>query len=217
MRRAIPLLPQYVYMARCLVTYRMTTLHYFTPLYFTTVLHVKFNGHCWNEISKQICPGEGWEFFSSPPCPERLWSPPDLLPNGDLGLFPSGESGLGVKLTIHLHLAPRSRMRGDILLLPQHVFMVWCLVKHRDNFTFTLTLRPVTFMQMTFKNDQNWLQLHQTWNSSLWSHPHCSREDLAPHSYLYVTPQTNHSKAVISAAPSCFQELRWSGVWCARF
>jgi hypothetical protein len=29
-------------------------------------------------------------------------------------------------------------MRGAIPPLPQHVFMVWCLVKHRDNFTFTL-------------------------------------------------------------------------------
>jgi hypothetical protein len=23
--------------------------------------------------------------------------------------------------------------------LPQYVFMAWCLVKHRDNFTFTFT------------------------------------------------------------------------------
>jgi hypothetical protein len=28
-------------------------------------------------------------------------------------------------------------MRGDIPALPQYVFMAWCLVKHRDNFTFT--------------------------------------------------------------------------------
>jgi len=27
-------------------------------------------------------------------------------------------------------------MRGAISPLPQCVFMVWCLVKHRDNFTF---------------------------------------------------------------------------------
>jgi hypothetical protein len=33
-------------------------------------------------------------------------------------------------------------MRGAIPLLPQYVFMAWCLVKHRDNFTlpFTFTL-----------------------------------------------------------------------------
>jgi hypothetical protein len=28
-------------------------------------------------------------------------------------------------------------MRGAIPPLPQCVFMAWCLVKHRDNFTFT--------------------------------------------------------------------------------
>jgi hypothetical protein len=29
------------------------------------------------------------------------------------------------------------KMRGAIHPLPQYVFMSWCLVKHRDNFTFT--------------------------------------------------------------------------------
>jgi hypothetical protein len=31
----------------------------------------------------------------------------------------------------------RSRMSGDVPPLPQYVFMAWCLVKRRDNFTFT--------------------------------------------------------------------------------
>jgi hypothetical protein len=30
-------------------------------------------------------------------------------------------------------------MRGAIPPLPQYAFMAWCLVKHRDNFTFTFT------------------------------------------------------------------------------
>jgi hypothetical protein len=30
-------------------------------------------------------------------------------------------------------------MRGAIPPLPQYVFMAWCLVKHRNNFTFTFT------------------------------------------------------------------------------
>jgi hypothetical protein len=28
-------------------------------------------------------------------------------------------------------------MRGAVPPLPQYAFMAWCLVKHRDNFTFT--------------------------------------------------------------------------------
>jgi hypothetical protein len=35
----------------------------------------------------------------------------------------------------YLFLLFRSGMRGVIPLLPQYVFMAWCLVKHRD-FTF---------------------------------------------------------------------------------
>jgi hypothetical protein len=66
-------------------------------------------------------------------------------------------------------------MRGAIPPLPQYVFMAWCLVKHRDSFTFTFI--PETFCRnwrKTRKNvvgrDSNWvpseykftvLQLHQ--------------------------------------------------------
>jgi hypothetical protein len=42
-----------------------------------------------------------------------------------------------VKLTTHLHLVLRSRMHGAIPPLSQYVFMSWCLVKHRHNFTFS--------------------------------------------------------------------------------
>jgi hypothetical protein len=35
-------------------------------------------------------------------------------------------------------------MRGAILPLPQYAFMAWCLVKHRDNFTFTFNHRVQT-------------------------------------------------------------------------
>jgi len=48
--------------------------------------------------------------------------------NGYWGLFPRRESGRGVKLTIHLHLVPRLRIRGVILPLPEYTFMVWCPV-----------------------------------------------------------------------------------------
>jgi hypothetical protein len=42
-----------------------------------------------------------------------------------------------VKLTTRFHLVPNSRMRVAVPPLPHDVFMAWCLVKLRDNFTFT--------------------------------------------------------------------------------
>jgi hypothetical protein len=43
----------------------------------------------------------------------------------------------GVKLNIHLHLAPRSKNEWSYTSIPQYVFTAWYLVKHRDDFTFT--------------------------------------------------------------------------------
>jgi len=45
-----------------------------------------------------------------------------------------------VNLTTHIHLVPRSRMRGIMPPLLQYTFMACCLVKHRDNFTFTFII-----------------------------------------------------------------------------
>lgn len=42
------------------------------------------------------------------------------------GVPVSGQSGLGVKLTIYLHIVPRFRTRGVKPPFP----MAWCLVKH---------------------------------------------------------------------------------------
>jgi hypothetical protein len=55
-------------------------------------------------------PGKGKRFISCPQCPDRLCRPPRHLSYGYCRLFPLGSSGRGVKLTTHLHLAPRSRM-----------------------------------------------------------------------------------------------------------
>jgi hypothetical protein len=43
-----------------------------------------------------LSPFRGWEFFPSPPHPDRLWGPPSLLFNGYWGLF-----CWGVKLPGH--------------------------------------------------------------------------------------------------------------------
>jgi hypothetical protein len=61
-----------------------------------------------------------------------------------------GGAGRGVKLTTHLHVVPRSRMRGARPPLPQYVFIAWCLVKHRDNFTFTFAFTSTSHMSSFF-------------------------------------------------------------------
>jgi len=43
-----------------------------------------------------------------------------------------------VKLTTHLHLVARSKNEWSYTSTPQYAVTVWCLVKHRDNFTFYL-------------------------------------------------------------------------------
>jgi hypothetical protein len=66
---------------------------------------------------------------------------------GDLSL---GLRQLGREADSSPQLVPRLEMRGVILpltntsssrgaLLSGYVFTAWCFVKHRDNFTFTLT------------------------------------------------------------------------------
>jgi len=43
-----------------------------------------------------------------------------------------------MKLTTHLHLVPRSRMRGTKPPLPQYAFMAWCSVKKSAGATLSL-------------------------------------------------------------------------------
>jgi hypothetical protein len=57
-------------------------------------------------------------FFSSSQRPDWLWCPPSLLSSGYPRMFSRGESGWAVKLTTHLQLVLRSRIRGSIHPFP---------------------------------------------------------------------------------------------------
>jgi hypothetical protein len=43
---------------------------------------------------------------------------------------------LGMKLTTHLHIVPKTKNEWSYTSTTQYAFIVWCLIKHRDNFTF---------------------------------------------------------------------------------
>jgi len=45
-------------------------------------------------------------------------------------------------------------MRGAIPPLPQYTFMVWCLVKHRDNFIFTSTFNFILLEDGNYNVDR---------------------------------------------------------------
>jgi hypothetical protein len=62
-------------------------------------------------------------FFYSLPRSDRFWESPKPLYSGYRGALAPGSSGRGVKLTTHLHLIPRLRIRGDITPLPRYVLM----------------------------------------------------------------------------------------------
>jgi hypothetical protein len=54
-----------------------------------------------------------------------------------------GALSLGVKLTTHLHLVPRSSMGGVITSFPQYAFLVWCSVKAKGQLYFDLYILAV--------------------------------------------------------------------------
>jgi hypothetical protein len=93
-------------------------------------------------------PAGGWEFFSSPPRPERLWGPSSLLSNGYQGLFPGGKAAGAWGGPLTSIKCRGQRIRRGIPLLPQYVFMVRCLVMYRDNFTFTFYLAKHTRLSL---------------------------------------------------------------------
>jgi hypothetical protein len=73
--------------------------------------------------------------------------PSSLLFNGYQGLLSWGQSGRGMKLTTHLHLVSRSRMRGAIPPLPNTPSWRGAQLKHRDNFTFIGSCGVILWMR----------------------------------------------------------------------
>jgi len=58
--------------------------------------------------------GRGKKYFSSQPRLKRFCDTPSLYTTGTEGSFSGYKGGRGVKLTVHLHLAPTSKTHGAI-------------------------------------------------------------------------------------------------------
>jgi hypothetical protein len=130
-------LPQYAFMAWCLVKAQGQLY-----LFYLLLLYVGNRGSSVSietrlRVGRQgfnSRKGQRWDFFfSSPQRPDLLWGPPIIPSNGYWRtLYLESKAARGVKLTTHLHLVPRLSICGAIPPLLQYVFMAWCLVKQRD-------------------------------------------------------------------------------------
>jgi hypothetical protein len=78
--------------------------------------------------------GRGKDFFCSPPRSDRLWGLP-LYNRGCRGLFPRGQAD---------HSSPSNakvKNEWNCTFTSPHVFVACYLVKYREDFTFTSSLR----------------------------------------------------------------------------
>jgi hypothetical protein len=71
---------------------------------------------------------------------------PASYPMGTRGCFPGGKVTGAWSWPLTSMECQGQKMSGAILSLPQSAFMAWCLVKHRDNFTFTFL--PFTHLSL---------------------------------------------------------------------
>jgi hypothetical protein len=78
---------------------------------------------------------QGQGFFFLPPCSYWVWGPSSVLFDGCLVLFPAGYRGLGHEAD-HWPSSTKIKYVWSYTSIPLYIFMVLCLIKHRDN-TYT--------------------------------------------------------------------------------
>jgi hypothetical protein len=89
-------------------------------------------------ISKDrgVSPGRGKRFFSSPQSPDRPWGSPRCTG----GCFPGGKT-TGVWRLSLASTWYRGQEEWSCISAPLYAFMVWCLIKHRNNYAFYFLMR----------------------------------------------------------------------------
>jgi hypothetical protein len=65
--------------------------------------------------------------------------PPSSYPMGTRSSFPGGKAAGVWSWPLTSIWCRGQRKRGYVPPIPEYVFVAWCLVKYRDNFTFTFT------------------------------------------------------------------------------
>jgi hypothetical protein len=85
---------------------------------------------------------------------------PASYPMGARGSFPGAKASEASKLTTHLHLVPRSRMRGAITPLPQQAFMALCSVKEKAQWQLYFYLYLIIGIHLEWRKKEH--KLHNS-------------------------------------------------------
>jgi hypothetical protein len=122
-----------------------------------------------------------------------------------------------VKLTTHLFIVRRSKNAWSYTSTPQYAFRAWCLVKHRDNFTFTSVLYTKPLISMSFYkkvyygNCENYNSfmlraiLEVATENKGWSILGfvCFVSIFAEETWAFLTPKEESAWVLINTKPSC--------------
>jgi hypothetical protein len=81
-------------------------------------------------------PGGGCKFFFSPPRPDRLWSPTQPPIEWVIGALSLRVKQPGREADRSPPSSAEVKNAWSYTSTPQYTFMAWCLVKHKDDFTF---------------------------------------------------------------------------------
>jgi hypothetical protein len=120
MRGAVPPLPQYAFMAWCIVKAQGRQLHRFLHFpnesYFTNFVH--WLRHGMGDKHLDYWRGQWRDFPLHHQVQSGSGAHPASCPMGTGGSFLGGKATGGVKLTVHFHLVPRLRTRGAVISTP---------------------------------------------------------------------------------------------------
>jgi hypothetical protein len=135
-------------------------------------------------------------------------------------------SGLGAKLTTHLHLALRLRMRGAIPASPSCVFMAWRLIKHKASQLHACLLPQVGYRRFSYPS----ISPKQVYSSHFKTKDELVISIFCYHQYLYPSAglgprswlvgdtrsQVHSIDVIINTRDETRRLMDWSGKWKSR-